>query len=130
MRSDSVGMRSWGALSCCHCRVVSCPGMIFEMTVGIPIGQSCSKTTCPKYHASPKAAANISSAISSDESEVELQNIGQGCNPFRSARVLAHDNGIAPAKYILLYPASDQRFCMEIVDRLAEETLTRWSLSD
>lgn len=67
--------------------------------------------------------------LGGDQAKVELESICEGCDAFCPAWVLAHHHSFLPILYIRSDPSCDQRFCMEVVDRLAEEALCGWSLS-
>ena len=70
----------------------------------------------------------VPSPIRGDQAKIEFQGIGQRRDTFSASRVFADDNCFSPAKDIVPDPPGDQWFGMQVVNWLAEESLTWRSL--
>ena len=64
-----------------------------------------------------------------DQAEVKLEGICEACDSFFPAWILADYHSFLPVLYVGSYPSCNQRFCVEVVDWLAEETLRGQALN-
>ena len=65
----------------------------------------------------------MATSICRDDAEVELQGVRERSRPFSASWVLGHHYRLLPVDHVISDPPGNERFCKEIVNRLAKEAL-------
>lgn len=69
-----------------------------------------------------------SPSIRCHHAKIKLQSVRHTGDPFRTTRVLADHNSFLPFRDVVADPSRYKGLCVEVVDRLTEETLSWWCL--